>query len=119
MNHWLVLSAGQTDVQLLLGSVRQELDKRHCAALHKELEERVDEWTFGESTMPKVPGTGGLSDGPFQVCTPKLDAVLRYLDVRCAPSTRMQADSSGSGLSAGCTCGRRPCLRSQNATLPC
>jgi hypothetical protein len=86
MSALLIFTVGHADVQLLEGGKRRELDKRSCGVLHEELARRQD-WTIGESAVPKMErnerGEGQelarLPAGAFEVCTPKLDAVLTFL----------------------------------------
>ena len=77
----LVVTAGQSDVQLVVDGVRRELHKKHCAALHDELEQRASEWRIVDSPGSKTEApVEQLPEGELLLCTPKLDAVLRYLD---------------------------------------
>lgn len=83
MNVLVVLTAGQTDVQLVKSKGRAELDKKSCARIHQELEVRTNDWTVVDT--PPVKLTGAATDlpaGSFSVCTPKLDAVLDDLDAK-------------------------------------
>jgi len=81
MKWLLVVTAGQSDVQLVVDGVRRELHKKHCAALHEELEQRASEWRIVDSPDSKTePPVEQLPEGELLLCTPKLDAVLRYLD---------------------------------------
>jgi hypothetical protein len=79
----LILTAGQTDVQLVdynppLLSARKEFHKDNCARMHSELETRGD-WTLNAPPADKAKGKAeSLPSGSFQICTPKLDAVLDY-----------------------------------------
>jgi hypothetical protein len=80
MSALLVLTAGQTDVQLVDGAARRELEKKKCALLHDEIERRAGEWRLVDSPSSKLePAADSLPQGTFILCTPKLDAVLRYL----------------------------------------
>jgi hypothetical protein len=80
MNGVLVLTTGQTDVQLVEGDSRSEFSKEKCAALHDEIERRSGEWSLVDSPMSKQQKrSDSLPKGTFSLCTPKLDAVLRYL----------------------------------------
>jgi hypothetical protein len=79
MSALLVITTGQTDVQLVEGDARQELSKRNCASLHDEIERRKGEWRLADSPLSKVAGAvESLPQGAFYLCAPKLDAVLRY-----------------------------------------
>lgn len=75
----LVLTAGHTDVQLLEGEARHELDKDYAGPLHAQLASRTD-WTLADSKPKGREPRSALPEGPFQLCTPKLDEILRYLD---------------------------------------
>lgn len=86
----LLYTAGHTDVQLLEGEHRRELDKARAGRVHEALAQRTD-WSLADA-KPKRPGKRAAAGGPeaaaqpllpeaaFQLCTPKLDAVLAYLD---------------------------------------
>ncbi len=79
MSALLVITTGQTDVQLVEGDVRRELSKNNCASLHDEIARRKGEWRLADSPPSKAAGTvESLRQGAFDLCTPKLDAVLRY-----------------------------------------
>ncbi len=81
MSTLLVITVGQTDVQLVRDGLRHELDKRSCGALHDELERRVDDWSIVDSPIEKADHKlTELPGGSFELCTPKLDAVLRKID---------------------------------------
>jgi hypothetical protein len=83
MTTLLVLTVGQTDVQLVKVKGRTEIDKRSCARLHQQLEVRTSDWNIVDT--PPVKLTGPATDfpsGAFSVCTPKLDAVLDDLDTK-------------------------------------
>lgn len=80
MSTLLVLTAGQTDVQLIQGDARRELSKKYCAALHDEIECRAGEWQLVDSPSRKLESAAdSLPKGAFALCTPKLDAVLCYI----------------------------------------
>lgn len=83
MSTLLVLTTGQTDVQLVEGDARRELDKENCAALHDEIERRANDWLLVDSPAPKRwPAAESLPAGSIKLCTPKLDAVMQYLQDR-------------------------------------
>lgn len=78
MTTLLVLTAGQTDVQLVVDGLRRELRKDRCAALHDELEQRASEWRIVDAPDRKTePPVEALPERELLLCTPKLDAVLR------------------------------------------
>ncbi len=78
----LVITVGQTDVQLVENGCRREFSKRCCAALHEQIEQRTGDWRVVDSPTDKRSNeeVKTLPDGPFELCTPKLDAVLQYLE---------------------------------------
>lgn len=79
MNALLVLTTGQTDVQLVEDGTRRELSKDKNASLHDEIESRAGEWRLVYSPSSKgEKAAESLPQGTFDLCTPKLDAVLRY-----------------------------------------
>jgi hypothetical protein len=77
----LVITVGQTDVQLVENGCRREFSKRCCAELHEQIEQRTGDWRVVDSPTDKSSHeeVKTLPDGPFELCTPKLDAVLQYL----------------------------------------
>ncbi len=83
MNVLLVLTAGQTDVQIVTDDGRTEFEKRRCGRLHAELEDRMGQWEVRDAPAIKAPGhIQALPPRPFALCTPKLDAVLEFLEQR-------------------------------------
>ena len=76
MRTLVVLTVGQTDVQLVLDGVRHELGKEHCADLHDEIERRTSEWRVVDAPDRKAGPVDTLPDGELILCAPKLDAVL-------------------------------------------
>jgi hypothetical protein len=86
----LVMSAGQSDVQLVEGGTRRELKKDRCASLHDEIEQRSGRWRLIDSPDGKGDAIEVLPEGELRLCTPKLDAVLRYLaDQGITPTTAL------------------------------
>ncbi|MBI2570802.1 MAG: hypothetical protein HYV63_27690 [Candidatus Schekmanbacteria bacterium] len=75
MTTLLVLTAGQSDVQLVVDGVRRELSRDRCAALHFEIERRG--YILDDTPVQKERSIEILVDGELNLCTPKLDAVLR------------------------------------------
>lgn len=77
MTSLLVMTAGQTDVQLVVDQQRHKLDGNTCGTLHDAIKERswsVVDAPKGRSREPvKV-----LPEGDLPLCTPKLDAVLAH-----------------------------------------
>jgi len=80
MSTLLVMTVGQTDVQLVEDEQRWEFDKRRCAALHDELENRLHDWSIVPSSPKKCDRRRTeLPSGRFELCTPKLDAILCFI----------------------------------------
>lgn len=79
MNTLLVMTTGQTDVQLVQDGMRRELAKGKSASLHDEIERRAGEWRLVDTPTLKGTSADSLPEGTFDLCTPKLDAVLRYV----------------------------------------
>jgi hypothetical protein len=95
MSTLLVVTVGQTDVQIVIDGVRRELRKERCAALHDEIAGR--EWSAVDAPERKDPGAvGTLPEGELLLCTPKLDAVLREVQPTAVLllETRRNADSA-------------------------
>lgn len=77
MSGLLIYTTGDTDVQLVENGQRWEL-KRDIAQEFS----RQHGWSVVSSDIPKADPKekkGIPKEGPFQVCTPKLDAILHYL----------------------------------------
>lgn len=77
MTTLLVMTAGQTDVQLVVNEQRHKLDGNTCGTLHDAIRERswsVVDAPTGRSRDP----IKALPGGDLRLCTPKLDAVLAY-----------------------------------------
>ena len=53
MSTLLVITAGQTDVQLVDGDVRREFKRDRCGALHDDLERRVTDWRILDAPSRK------------------------------------------------------------------
>jgi hypothetical protein len=75
MTTLLVLTAGQSDVQLVVDGVRRELSRDRCAVLHDELERRG--YALVDAPIRKELSIDALADEELNLCMPKLDAVLR------------------------------------------
>lgn len=98
MKTLLVLTTGQSDVQLVLDGVRRELRKDRCATLHYELEQRASSSRIVDAPVGKSePPLGTLPEGELVLCTPKLDAVLR--DVVPASTLLLETRRDGSPAS--------------------
>ena len=81
MTRLLIVTTGQTDVQLVVnggdGAVRQELDSKTCGKLHDQIEQRS--WRVVDAPAQKCSQrASALPEGDLILCTPKLDAVLNY-----------------------------------------
>ncbi len=63
MNALLIITTGQTDVQLITGHSRREFDKKICAALHDELERRETDWSLGDAPFAKDEHSGLRASG--------------------------------------------------------
>ncbi|HRC54312.1 MAG TPA: hypothetical protein PKU97_00245 [Kofleriaceae bacterium] len=87
MSALLIITVGHTDVQLVQDGVRRELDRNAAGQIHAALAARVD-WTLVDSEVRKAErgsGASALPPGPFQLCTPKLDAVLAFAQEHGTP----------------------------------
>jgi hypothetical protein len=77
MKTLLVITTGQTDVQLDVNEQRHKLDGNTCGTLHDAIQGRrwsvVDAPKGRSRDVIKV-----LPDGDLRLCTPKLDAVLAH-----------------------------------------
>ena len=83
MNALLVLTVGRTDVQLVVDGGRREFCEKQCAALHAGLEQRDGDWHVVAAPATKhSPEAQALPFGSFDLCTPKLDAVLDDLEAK-------------------------------------
>jgi hypothetical protein len=75
----LIMTVGQTDVQLVVNGQRQKLDGNNCGTLHDAIRKRS--WSVidapGERCRDLIKT---LPDGELRLCTPKLDAVLSFSD---------------------------------------
>ena len=92
MTTLLVLTAGQSDVQLVIDGVRHELEPGTCGMLHDEIERRG--YRLMDVPCQKAHGRKGeLGVGELTLCTPKLDAVLRYFDDSTRPTAAVIFDT--------------------------
>lgn len=80
MKKLLVMTVGQTDVQLVVNEQRHKLDGNSCGTLHDAIEKRsrslVDAPADRSRDLIKE-----LPEGELRLCTPKLDAVLAHSDL--------------------------------------
>ncbi len=92
MTTFLVLTVGQSDVQLVIDGVRHELEPRMCGVLHDEIERRgyrlVDAPAHKDRQRKEV-----LPEGHLTLCTPKLDAALRYFEGNSPPAAALIFDT--------------------------
>lgn len=79
MKTLLVITAGQTDVQLVQSEQRLKLDGNTCGTLHDAINERT--WSVVDAPKGRSRSfITALPEGELTLCTPKLDAVLAHLD---------------------------------------
>jgi len=77
MSELLIITTGTTDVQIVTDNRRFELSKNHCGELLDQLVRRT--YDFCDDLLEKAPEpVESLPKGTLRICTPKLDAVLRY-----------------------------------------
>ncbi|NJN63916.1 MAG: hypothetical protein HC882_02915 [Acidobacteria bacterium] len=80
MKTLLVMTVGRTDVELVLEGERREFGKDRVGAVHDRLRDRLDAWELVASPTARGEVVGELPDTqPWEICTPKFDAVLAYL----------------------------------------
>jgi len=77
MTSLLVMTVGQTDVQLVVKDQRHKLDGNTCGTLHDAIKERS--WSVVDAPSSRSRDTiKALPPGEQKLCTPKLDTVLAY-----------------------------------------
>jgi len=76
MNTLLVMTVGQTDVQLVVNNKRHKLDGSMCGTLHEAIKKRP--WSVVDAPIERGEHHSTLPDGELKLCTPKLDAVLAH-----------------------------------------
>lgn len=75
MTTLLVMTTGQSDVQLVQGEQRHKLDGNTCGTLHDEIAQH--KWTVSDAPRARSRDiVKALPEGDLKLCTPKLDAVL-------------------------------------------
>jgi len=76
----LILTVGQTDVQLVKGNSRHKLDGDTCGDLHDAIKQRS--WSLVDTPVERSRDIikNLPPDGNLVLCTPKVDALLEYLD---------------------------------------
>ncbi len=78
MKTLLVMTTGQTDVQLVKDGKRHKLDGESCGTLHDAIKRRS--WSVVDSPNDRSREViDRLPKGDLMLCTPKLDAVLAHL----------------------------------------
>jgi len=80
MKTLLVMTVGQTDVQIVDQGVKRAFDKDQIGEFHDRLRDNLDSWTLVEA--PAESGKVLMSlpqEDRWEVCTPKLDAVMVYI----------------------------------------
>lgn len=77
MTSLLVMTVGQTDVQLVKDGQRHRLDGNTCGTLHDAIRERSWSVVDAPNARSRDP-SNALPAGDLTLCTPKLDAVLAY-----------------------------------------
>jgi hypothetical protein len=92
MTTLLVMTTGQSDVQMVIDGERHELEPKMCGALHDEIERRgyrlVDVPARKHRERKEV-----LPEGDLTLCTPKLDAALRFFDGNSPPKAALIFDT--------------------------
>lgn len=91
----LVMTAGQTDVQLVVNGQRHKLDGNSCGTLHDAIAARS--WTVVDA--PKARSRElikVLPEGDLTLCTPKLDAILRHFG-DLSPSSALICETNRRG----------------------
>lgn len=76
----LVMTTGQTDVQIVDQDKKWEIDKDCVGALHDHLRDHPDEWVLVDAPVERgrPPKQAFTEQTPWKICTPKFDAVLAY-----------------------------------------
>ena len=92
MTTLLILTVGQTDVQLVIDGVRHELEPKKCGVLHDEIKRRG--YRLVDVPAPKDrQRQDALPEGDLTLCTPKLDAALRYFEGNSPPAAALIFDT--------------------------
>ncbi len=75
----LVMTTGQTDVQIVDQQKKWEIDKDYVGALHDQLRDHPD-WVLVDAPAERgrPPRQTFPQQLPWEICTPKFDAVLTY-----------------------------------------
>jgi hypothetical protein len=79
MTTLLIITVGQTDVQLVVNGQRHKLDGNTCGTLHDAIKERS--WSVIDAPSERSRDlVKALPEGEVKLCTPKLDAVIARLN---------------------------------------
>lgn len=87
MKTLLIMTVGQTDVQLVLGDQRHKFDGNTCGTLHDAIKKRS--WSVVDAPSQRSRDLiKDLPKGAVTLCTPKLNAVLnRISEMQSTPIT--------------------------------
>lgn len=80
MNRLLIITTGHSDVQLAVGSVRYGLHTGRIGELHDAIRAAEGHWSLVTAPLERGKGTGELPDSGYDLCLPKVDAILDRLD---------------------------------------
>lgn len=91
----LIMTVGQSDVQLVQDGKRYEFNTGNCGKLHDDIEKRTD-WVLvdGPREKEKKVRRDKLPEGEVQLCTPKLDAILQWFLNQSSSADNAEAQSS-------------------------
>lgn len=96
MTTLVVMTVGQSDVQVVVDGQRHRLDGNTCGALHDAI--NVREWAVTDAPSERSrEGIKTLPEGELRLCTPKLDAVLAYFVGSELPSAALIFETTRSG----------------------
>jgi len=95
MKTLLIMTAGQTDVQLVKDAQRHKFDGNTCGTLHDAIKDRS--WSLVDApTKRSRDFIKELPYGDLRLCTPKLDAVLAHFD-KALPSSVLIFETNRQG----------------------
>lgn len=81
MKTLLIMTVGQTDVQLVDQGTKRAFDKDQVGAIHDQLRDNPASWTLVESPAESGKSLTSLPQGErWEICTPKLDAAVSYIE---------------------------------------
>lgn len=78
MTTLLIMTTGQTDVQLVKNDERCEFSKDCVGKLHDQLRHNPTHWAVDETPSHRGDPVESLPEENFTICTPKLDAALSW-----------------------------------------